>query len=181
MMQNILAAFFLLLFTAGAAAQTSTGSIVISGKQMGSPVTGEFKKFKTKIEMDSKSIALSRATVDVDMASIDIGLEDFNQELRSKTWFDAKNHPTATFTSTAISPLDANRVQVTGRLTIKGRTQDATLPVTLKTEGGVRVFEGVLPIRRTAFNIGEGEWKDTSIVADEVQVRFRIPAPVPAK
>jgi polyisoprenoid-binding protein YceI len=30
------------------------------------------------------------------------------------------------------------------------------------------VFEGQLPIKRLAYNIGEGEWTDTSMVADEV-------------
>jgi polyisoprenoid-binding protein YceI len=31
-----------------------------------------------------------------------------------------------------------------------------------------------LPIKRLAFGIGEGEWKDTSIVADEVVIKFRV-------
>jgi hypothetical protein len=36
----------------------------------------------------------------------------------------------------------------------------------------------VLPIKRTVFNIGDGEWKDTSVVADDVQIKFRIVTPV---
>ena len=32
----------------------------------------------------------------------------------------------------------------------------------------------MLPIKRLAFNIGEGEWKDASTVADDVQIKFRI-------
>ena len=46
--------------------------------------------------------------------------------------------------------------------------------VSFRAEGGQQVFEGVLPIKRLAFNIGEGAWKDTSTVADDVQIRFRI-------
>ena len=46
--------------------------------------------------------------------------------------------------------------------------------LTLKKEGSAQIFEGSLPIRRLAFSIGEGEWKDTSIVADEVVIKFRI-------
>ncbi len=37
-------------------------------------------------------------------------------------------------------------------------------------------FDGVLPIKRSTFNIGTGEWKDTSIVADEVQIKFHLVA-----
>jgi polyisoprenoid-binding protein YceI len=42
------------------------------------------------------------------------------------------------------------------------------------------VFEGTLPIRRLAFGIGEGEWRDPSVVADEVIVRFRLVVPASA-
>ena len=38
----------------------------------------------------------------------------------------------------------------------------------------LQVFEGSLPIKRLAYAIGEGEWKDTSIVADEVVIKFRV-------
>ena len=38
------------------------------------------------------------------------------------------------------------------------------------------MFEGALPIKRLAFNIGEGEWKDTSMVADDVIIKFRVMA-----
>jgi polyisoprenoid-binding protein YceI len=31
-----------------------------------------------------------------------------------------------------------------------------------------------LPIKRLTFNIGDGEWKDTSVVADEVVIKFRV-------
>jgi polyisoprenoid-binding protein YceI len=51
-----------------------------------------------------------------------------------------------------------------------------TFPINVKAEGGKQVFEGQLPIKRLAFNIGEGEWKDTSMVADEVVIKFRIAA-----
>jgi polyisoprenoid-binding protein YceI len=33
-----------------------------------------------------------------------------------------------------------------------------------------------VPIKRLAFGIGDGEWKDTSVVADEVIIKFRIVA-----
>lgn len=46
--------------------------------------------------------------------------------------------------------------------------------MSFKVEAGQQVFEGVLPIKRLQFNIGEGEWKDTSTVADDVQIKFRI-------
>ncbi len=46
--------------------------------------------------------------------------------------------------------------------------------IEVRQQDGVRVFEGVFPLRRLAFAIGEGVWADTDTVADAVQVRFRI-------
>jgi polyisoprenoid-binding protein YceI len=48
----------------------------------------------------------------------------------------------------------------------------------VRSEAGATVFEGSVPIRRLAFAIGEGEWKDTALLADEVIVKFRLVVPV---
>jgi polyisoprenoid-binding protein YceI len=61
---------------------------------------------------------------------------------------------------------------------LKGRVLDLVANVVRRSESGVQVFEGQLPIRRLAFGIGEGEWRDPSVVADEVVVRFRLVVPV---
>ena len=59
-------------------------------------------------------------------------------------------------------------------MTVKGKSIDLIAPVSYKIDSAINVFEGQLPIKRLAFNIGEGEWKDTSTVADEVVIKFRI-------
>ena len=64
-----------------------------------------------------------------------------------------------------------------GKLTIKGKTVDVTVPATYRQDGAAQVFDGVLPIKRTTFNIGDGEWKDTSVVADDVQIKFHLVTP----
>jgi polyisoprenoid-binding protein YceI len=66
----------------------------------------------------------------------------------------------------------AGKLTVTGKLTIKGKTADVTFPLTVRRRK--QVFEGALPIKRLAYNIGEGEWKDTSMVADDVTIKFHV-------
>ncbi len=61
-------------------------------------------------------------------------------------------------------------------MTIKGKSADVSFPLTVKQDGAAQIFEGSLPIKRLTYNIGEGEWKDTSMVADEVLIKFRIVA-----
>jgi polyisoprenoid-binding protein YceI len=76
--------------------------------------------------------------------------------------------------SASVKPLGADRLQVSGTLTIKGRSRELTVPVTMKREAGGTAFEGTFPLLRLQYAIGEGPWSDTETVADEVQVRFRI-------
>jgi hypothetical protein len=47
-------------------------------------------------------------------------------------------------------------------------------PLTVKKEANLQIFDGSLPIKRLLYNIGEGDWKDTSTVADEVVIKFHI-------
>jgi polyisoprenoid-binding protein YceI len=48
--------------------------------------------------------------------------------------------------------------------------------MTVKKEGAAQIFEGALPIKRLTYNIGEGDWKDTDMVADEVVIKFHVVA-----
>lgn len=151
-------------------------SVVAISKQMGVPVEGTFKRFSAQLSFDPAKPAEGKAQVEIDMTSFDLGAEDFNRETLKKEWFDAAKYPKASFVTSAIKAAGPGRYEAAGKLTIKGRTVDVVAPVAFKAEGNQSVFEGVLPIKRLQFNIGEGEWKDTSTVADEVQIRFRIVA-----
>jgi len=171
-----LGAALLAPFMAPALAQIdpAKSSVVAVSRQMGVPVEGKFQRFSAQVSFDPAKPAEGRASIDIDIASFDLGDADFNRETAKKEWFDAAKFPKATFVTTAIKPAAAGKFEAAGKLTIKGITRDVVAPVSFKAEGGQQVFEGVLPIKRLAFNIGEGEWKDASTVADDVQIKFRI-------
>ncbi|MEH6438309.1 YceI family protein [Massilia sp. DD77] len=145
-------------------------------KQMNVPVEAPFKQFSAQIDYDAAKPAAARASVDITTASLDIGDPDMNKEVAKKEWFNSAQFPKASFVSSSITPAGAGKLTVAGKLSIKGKAANVSFPLAVKTEGGKQVFEGQLPIRRLAFNIGEGEWKDTSMVADEVIIKFRVTA-----
>jgi len=145
-------------------------------KQMNVPVEGKFKRFTAQIDYNSAKPDTSKASMEIDVTSFDLGDAEFNKEAQKKDWFNGAQFPRATFVSSALKPAPGGKLDVTGKLTIKGKTADVTFPLTVKQEGPAQVFEGALPIKRLAFNIGEGEWKDTSMVADEVVIKFRVVA-----
>jgi polyisoprenoid-binding protein YceI len=69
-----------------------------------------------------------------------------------------------------------NRYDVAGKLTIKGKTQDIVVPATFTAQGNSGVFDGTFTLRRGDFSIGEGAWAKFDIVANDIQIKFRITA-----
>lgn len=176
---TMLLASVLLSAVAGAAVlktDPAKSSVTATFKQMGVPVEAKFKQFSAQIDYDAAKPAASKATVDIATGSFDLGDAEYNKEVTKKEWFNAAQFPKASFVSSTITPGAAGKLNVSGKLTIKGRSADVSFPLSVKTEAGKQVFEGQLPIKRLAFNIGEGEWKDTSMVADEVVIKFRVTA-----
>jgi polyisoprenoid-binding protein YceI len=173
-----LASLFASAFAGAAALKTdpAKSSVAAVFKQMNVPVEAKFKTFTAQIDYDAAHPEAAKASVDIQTASMDLGDPEYNREVSKKEWFNTAQFPKASFVSTSIKPAGAGKLNVAGKLTIKGKTADVSFPLTVKAEAGKQVFEGQLPIKRLAFNIGEGEWKDTSMVADEVVIKFRVTA-----
>ena len=70
--------------------------------------------------------------------------------------------------------MGGGKFQVDGTLTINGSAQKVSLPVTLTQSGTTTTAAGTLALKRLAFKIGDGDWADTSMVADEVKVDFKL-------
>lgn len=164
------------LAASAAPLKTDTAKSAVSAtfKQMSVPVEAKFRTFNAQLDYDPAKPEAARAKVDIDTASLDLGDPDMNREVAKKEWFDSAQFPKASFVSSSIKPAGPGKLNVTGKLTIKGRSANVSFPLTVRDNAGKYLFEGALPIRRLAYNIGDGEWKDTSMVADEVVIRFRI-------
>ena len=141
-------------------------------KQMGVPVEGKFKKFAAQISFDPAKPAAAKAAMDLDLASIDAGSAEANDEVAGKNWFNTKAFPQARFVSTSIKALGGNRYEMTGKLSIKGRTQDIAAPFAFTAQGNSGVVDGGFVLKRADFAIGEGVWADFGTVANEIQIKF---------
>jgi polyisoprenoid-binding protein YceI len=142
-------------------------------KQMGVSLQGKFRKFDGEIVFKPADLGASRARIEVDLSSIDLGAPDSEQEVKGKDWFLVASFPKGVFQSTAIHSKDAEHYEVLGKLTIKGITRELTVPITLKHAGAEQLAEGGFVIKRTDFHIGEGVWADPEAVALDVAVHFR--------
>jgi polyisoprenoid-binding protein YceI len=144
--------------------------------QMGVSIKGGFKRFTTQMVFDPARPEAGRAQIEIDLASIDAGSIEADEESAGKLWFNRSVYPKAQFVSSQIRALGRNRYEMRGTLTLKGRSRDMIVPVTYTPGKNAAIFDGAFILKRLDFGIGEGMWADVATVANEVQVNFRIAA-----
>lgn len=147
--------------------------VTFVAKQLGVPLDGKFKTFSAQTAFDPKSPQTSKIAFTVDLGSVALNA-DADAELVKPDWFNTPKFPKATFQSTAIKALGGGRFEVAGKLAIKGNARDLVVPVQLKQAGGLSTATGSFALKRLDFKIGEGDWSDTSVVANDVQVKFKL-------
>ncbi len=143
-------------------------------RQMGSPVEGRFRSFDAQVALDPKQLAAAKIVLVVDLASATLGSTDTETELRQPDWFDVKKFPQATFTSSAVKSAGPGRLEVVGTFSLKGRSRPLSVPVALTQAGGTTTATGAFTIRRLDFKVGDGDWTDTDLIANDVQVKFKL-------
>jgi len=148
--------------------------ITFAAKEMGVPVEGKFGKWTADIAFDPKKPEAGKVGFTIDTATASFGSKETDDEVPKATWFNVAKYPTATFASTAIKAKGTGHFDVAGKLTVKGTTKDIVVPIALAQAGGLTTATGQFTIKRNDFKIGEGEWTDTSQLADEVLVKFKI-------
>jgi polyisoprenoid-binding protein YceI len=172
------AAAVLLALPAGAqpaaALNPAQSEVSFTIKQMGVPVDGRFKKFDAQIALDPKKPETGKVAFNIDVGSATMGVAEADAELPKPVWFDAAKHPKASFASSSVKALGGGRFEVAGKLSIKGATRDIVVPVAIQQNGATSIANGSFTIKRLDFKVGDGEWADTSMVANDVQVKFKL-------
>jgi polyisoprenoid-binding protein YceI len=145
-------------------------------KQMGVAMDGQFKKFNPQLSFDPAKTANAKASIEIELASVDAGSAEADDEVVGKSWFNAKLFPKALFVSTQIKPAGANLFEVTGKLTIKGQTRDVTFVLKHTPQGSNGLLSGGFTLKRGDFTIGEGPWAKFDVVANDIQINFQLTA-----
>ena len=174
----------LLLATAAQAAEyqqfnPAKSQVRFDYQQMGVAMQGSFKKFSGQLRFDPAAPAAAKASLEVELGSVDTGSSEGDDELATKTWFNTSAFPKARFESSSVKALGGARYEVAGKLTIKGVSRDVVVPAAFTNQGKNGQFDGQFTIKRGDFSIGEGAWKAFDVVANDVVVHFRIAATAP--
>ena len=183
-------AVLMLLGTGPAAAEAplwtvdaKSSRITFTAKQMQVAVPGRFERFTATIRFNADDLAGSKALIDIDVASASTPNRDIETEIKREPWFDVAHYPTARFETVAFTRTGGERYDVAGQLTLRGVTKPVTVPVTIRVVDDpdrpdtLRAQAiGDVRVSRTAFGIGQGQWRDVAVVADEVVIRFEVVA-----
>ena len=154
--------------------QAAGSEIAFTTKQMGVPVEGKFTKFSAQITLDPKKPETGSVAFTIDTGSARFGSAELDAEVPKATWLNVPKFPQASFQSSAIKAAGAGKFEVLGKLSIKGTVHDVSVPVQLTQAGGNSTAVGAFTIKRLEFKVGEAEWADTSMLANDIQVRFKL-------
>ncbi len=149
-------------------------SVTFSYKQMGVAMDGRFKKFAAQVNFDPAKAEQGKASLEVDLASVDTGSSEADQEVVTKSWFNAAAFPKANFVAKQIKQTAPNQYDVQGSLSIKGLTRDVKFPMKHTAQGQDGLLTGSFMMKRADYTIGESMWAKFDVVANDIQVHFSI-------
>ena len=90
-------------------------------------VYGRFNGPTGTFTYDESSPSKSSIEMQVDANNIDTAVEKRDNHLKSPDFFDAGEHPLVTFKSTSVKKINSDTYQVTGNLTLLGKSRKLTV------------------------------------------------------
>ena len=140
-----------------------------------SDVKGEFKNIDGFVEIDLENKKNNKALVSADIQSIEINYSKYRDLLLSPIFFDLSNFPLALLDTKKFSYENQDELTLDIELTIKGISKMTETKITIKklTNDIVQIL-GSLKFSRNDFNIGNGNWKNTTILKDNVKIDANI-------
>jgi len=145
--------------------------------QAGAWNKGHFGHFTVSFDFSAENLAASRLDVTIEMSSVDTGDQERDDTVRGADLFAVTKFPQAHFSATQITKTAAG-YEAIGKLTIRGVTRDMQVPFSFRTatEGGATVgyMSGKTTLRRLDYGVGQGDWKATDQVGNEVGVAFAL-------
>ncbi|HEY1179476.1 MAG TPA: YceI family protein, partial [Phytomonospora sp.] len=142
----------------------------------GQAIEGRFDRWTADIVFSPDDLAHSKVTVSIDLASVNSGDQQRDASLPAPDWFDTATNPKAVFTATRFEKTGEGRFTAHGELSLRGVKRPLSLPFRLEIDGDRASVHGVTSLDRTAFGVGQGEWKATDQIPAKVGVRVNLKA-----
>jgi polyisoprenoid-binding protein YceI len=158
-------------------------ALTFTFEQAGAQSSGTFRQFTTVLVYDEKNLAGSSLNVRVEIASVDTQDQERDGLLKDADLFNAAKYPAATYTATSLARRADGGIEAVGKLTIRDISRDLRLPLKLQPTAAGLDLRGEAVFKRLDYGVGQGEWKSTDAVGDEVKIQYKVslvrtPAPL---
>lgn len=154
--------------------QPKESSLGFIGSQAGADFQGSFDKFTADIRFDPRDLASSRFDIRIDLASVNTKDQERDDTLRSADLFNVAQWPAAHYVAEKFTDTGSNRFSATGQLTLRDVTRPVPIEFTFEQQGSNAWLKGTATIKRLDFGVGQGDWRDTETVANDVRIRFAL-------
>ncbi|HOX72789.1 MAG TPA: YceI family protein [Dokdonella sp.] len=144
-----------------------------SGTFQGEAFSGSFARFEARISYDPAQVESSNFDVTVDLASVTTGDSDRDAALPGSAFFNIGKFPSAQFVTRQFRK-SGDEVIAEGTLSLKGISKPVDLTVKFAPNGAGAVLDVSTHVDRLDFDVGNGEYADTSTIANEVQIRAHL-------
>ena len=136
---------------------------------------GTFDRWDAEIMFDAEKVEASSVVITIDAKSINTRIAQRDNHLKSNDFFATDSFPAITFKSAFINALADDRINITGDLTIRGRTKRITIPsrlVFFDTTRSMGRVKGQTTIDRNEF--GVSYQPPLNKINPEIQLQFDI-------
>jgi len=150
-------------------------------------VKGRFGTLTGEITVNGDSPENSAVTAEIDAASLDTGVQQRDDHLRSPDFLDVEKHPALTFRSTRLEGAPSrpgDTFRLVGELTIRGTTREVVLDATYEGSGqdpwgGIRSsFSASTTVDRRDFGLTWNQALETGgiLVGNDVRITLDVQA-----
>lgn len=154
--------------------QAEGSSLAFASRYDGELFTGRFEEFSTKLRFDPANPAAGRLEVLIALTSAATGNADRDSTLRTADFFDIGRHAEARYTASGFRRVAEGQYQAEGTLELRGVSKPVALTFTWGEEGGKPVLTGRAVVQRLDFGVGSGDWADTGVIPDAVNISTRV-------
>lgn len=141
-------------------------------------VRGQFEDFSGTLQFDPDNMAVSSVKFEVKTKSINTGIPNRDNHLRSEEFFAVNQYPSMTFQSTSVKQKEGNQYILVGDLTIKGKTNEVAIVFTyfgmrenpLKKGKMVAGFETRFSVDRLEYEVGPGKYFEMGVIGRNVDI-----------
>ena len=143
--------------------------IKFSGDQAGAPFTGQWQSWQAQLQFDESDLSKGRFDVRIDTQTPFSNDDERDDTIRSSDFFDVSKFKEARFIANRFER-SGDAFLALGILEIKNLSHPVTLNFTVEQANGITTLEGSASLDRLLWNIGTGDWTDTSWVGQTVEV-----------